>query len=95
MKNNIFNEYVGKVLNLFNMTETEMFSKSRLTKHKDARYLLYYLWHKRTMEKHEIQEYMKERGYEIGHSTIIHGIAQVEKKIEEDSDIRTIIEELR
>jgi chromosomal replication initiation ATPase DnaA len=38
---------------------------------------------------------MKERGYEIGHSTIIHGIAQVEKKIEEDSDIRTIIEELR
>jgi len=38
---------------------------------------------------------MKERGYNIGHSTIIHGIAQVEKKMEEDSDVRTIIEQLR
>ena len=95
MKNNIFNEYVGKVLDLFNITETELFSKSRLTKHKDARYLLYYLCHKRPMEKHYIQEYMKERGYNIGHSTIIHGIAQVEKKMEEDSDVRTIIEKLR
>jgi hypothetical protein len=38
-----------------------------------------------------IQEYMAEKGYEINHSSIHHGIAQVKSKLESDVDyIETI-----
>ena len=33
-----------------------------------------------------IQNFMESRGYNINHSSIIHGINQVEEKMEEDKD---------
>jgi|TARA_R110001632_G_scaffold29145_3_gene77540 chromosomal replication initiation ATPase DnaA len=94
MKNNIFNEYAGKVLDLFQITEKELFAKSRKTRHVDARYFLYYLCYHRPMKIHYIQEYMKDNGYDVGHSSIIHGISRVEKKITEDADIKNIIKDI-
>ena len=45
----------------------------------DARHLLYYLCSKRPMRITYIQKYMKANGYNINHSSIIHGINVMKK----------------
>ena len=41
-----------------------------------------------------IQKYMEDRGYKINHSSIIHGITQVENRIEQDQDYLTLIDRI-
>ena len=41
-----------------------------------------------------IQDYMAWKGYVIGHSSIIHGINEVKKNIELDTDYKNICQEL-
>jgi len=94
MKKGIFNEYVDRVLRTFGIEKEELFTKSKRRDLVDARHLLYYLCYHRPMQIRYIQEYMRENGYEVGHSTIIHGIEQVSDKISEDMDYDTICREL-
>ena len=72
MKLNIFNQYVTEVAHLYNLEEELIFEKSKERGIVDARHLLYYLCYFRPMKLKYIQDYMKGRGYEIGHSSIIH-----------------------
>ena len=37
---------------------------------------------------------MQQRGYDVGHSSIHHGIAQVREKMEVDRDYRQVVERL-
>ena len=94
MKNVAFNGYVQKVCDLFNITQTELFTKSKRRDIVDARHLLYFLCHKRPMQIRYIQEYMGNNGYKIGHSTIIHGIEQVKEKVTEDTDYELVYNQL-
>ena len=43
MKEAVFNSYVGKVTSIFNISQKELFSKSKKRVLVDARHLLYYL----------------------------------------------------
>ncbi len=91
MKTKIFNQYVDKVCYLFNIDSDILFTKTKRRDVVDARHLLYYLCSQRPMRLVYIQEYMAEKGYEINHSSIHHGIAQVKSKLESDVDyIETI-----
>jgi len=45
------------------------------------------------MQIRYIQEYMGRNGYEVGHSTIIHGIDCVSEKVNEDVDYQQITKE--
>jgi chromosomal replication initiation ATPase DnaA len=94
MKKNVFNEYVNKVVDLFDLKRNYLFIKSKRKDIVDARHLLYYLCYNRNMQIRYIQEYMADNGYEIGHSSIIYGISQVRHKIDEDVDYQTICDGL-
>jgi|TARA_R100000479_G_scaffold13762_2_gene5407 chromosomal replication initiation ATPase DnaA len=94
MKLNIFNDYVTEVANLYNIEEEKIFEKSKERGIVDARHLLYYLCYYRPMKLKYIQDYMGQRGYEIGHSSIIHGIQSVHKAMAEDDDYQKVINEI-
>ena len=94
MKEAVFNSYVGKVTSTFNISQEELFSKSKRRVLVDAHHLLYYLCSKRPMQIRYIQDYMSANGYDIGHSTIIYGIGQVKEKVEQDVDYKQVCNEL-
>ena len=94
MKQDIFNQYVDRVVGLFRISKEELFSKSKKREIVDARHLLYYLCHKRPMTITYIQKYMNESGYEIQHSSIIHGINSVSERVRDDADYMQIVKEI-
>jgi chromosomal replication initiator protein len=94
MKHEVFNQYVERVVNLFGITKEAFFSKTKKREVVDARQLIYYLCAKRPMQITYIERYMNESGYEIKHSTIIHGISAVEKRIAEDKDYVSVVKEV-
>jgi chromosomal replication initiation ATPase DnaA len=94
MKEKAFDEYVAKVCDLFNLTPSELFKKSKRRDIVDARHLLYFLCYKRPMQIRYIQEYMGSNGYEVGHSTIIHGIETVKEKVTADNDYELTFNQL-
>lgn len=93
MKSEIFNQYVDKVCVLFMVRREELFAKCKRREVVDARHMLYYLCYKRPMPIVSIMRYMSENGYEIKHSSIIHGITKVEQKIRNDRDYVSVIRE--
>tara|TARA_R110000751_G_scaffold134837_4_gene237421 strand:+ start:1582 stop:1881 length:300 start_codon:yes stop_codon:yes gene_type:complete len=94
MKRKIFNQYVSHVTELFRMDEEDLFKKSKKRERVDARHMLYYLCATRPMRIRYIEEFMKEKGYIITHSTIIHGIKCMEEKMDTDKDYTTIIKKI-
>jgi chromosomal replication initiation ATPase DnaA len=94
MKHDVFNQYVERVSELFGISKEEIFSKSKKRELVDARHLVYYLCSKRPMQITYIQKYMNEAGYDIKHSSIIHGIASVEQKIADDKDYVSVVKDV-
>ena len=94
MKHDVFNQYVERVADLFELNKEEIFSKSKKREFVDARQLIYYLCSKRPMRLTYIQKYMNENGYVIQHSSIIHGIASVKEKIKLDKDYASVVKEV-
>jgi chromosomal replication initiation ATPase DnaA len=94
MKQDVFNQYVERVLNLFNIESKDFFSKSRKRELVDARQLVYYLCSKRPITVNYIEKFMKERGYDIHRTSISHGVTIVSQKIAEDKDYKSIVQEI-
>lgn len=94
MKQDVFNQYVERVVDLFQVTKEDLFSKSKKRELVDARHLLYYLCSKRPMQVSYIERYMNESGYAIKHSSIIHGISVTEQKLLTDKDYVSIVKDI-
>lgn len=94
MKAKIFNDYATRVAEMFDISEDDLFTKSKRRDIVDARQLLYYACYKRPMNVIYIQAYLIKRGYEVGHTSILHGIKAVEKRIENDSDYTDILKQI-
>jgi chromosomal replication initiation ATPase DnaA len=94
MKQDVFNQYVERVTDLFGITKEDFFSKTKKRAIVDARQLVYYLCAKRPMQITYIERYMKEGGYNIAHPSIIHGISAVERRIVEDKDYVSVVKEV-
>jgi chromosomal replication initiation ATPase DnaA len=94
MKEDVFNQFVERVLDLFGITREELFLKSKKRNLVDARQLVYYLCSKRPIQVMYIQKFMEDNGYSVSHSSIIHGINVMNKKVEEDKDYKTIANEI-
>lgn len=94
MKKNVFDYFVKEVCKQFLINQEDLMTKSKRRDIVDARHLLYYLCFHRPMQIRYIQEYMGGYGYEVGHSTIIHGIDVVSDKFEEDEDYQKSIAEI-
>ena len=95
MKEEIFNQYAEKVAEAFRVSEGDIFAKIKRQEVVDARHTLYYLCFKRPMTPAYIQRYMLTRGYEIRHSSIIHGIKKIEDKMSTDRDYANIIRSIK
>jgi chromosomal replication initiator protein len=94
MKQDVFNQYVDRICDLFYISRESLFTKSKKREFSDARYLLYYLCVRRNIQPCYIEKYMTEGGYAITHSTILHGVGAASKKVQEDSDYASIIKEI-
>jgi chromosomal replication initiation ATPase DnaA len=86
MKHEIFKHYVTAILKLYRIDKDELFEKTKDQERVDARHLLYYLCKARPMSISTIVEYLKEEGFSVEHSTVIHGIKQMQKRMAEDRD---------
>lgn len=94
MKNDIFNQYVDRVTDLFGITKEDLFVKSKRRDFVDARHLIYYLCAKRPMKLSYIQKYMKENGLIVHHASLYHGIENVENRLKEDNDYVSIVKDI-
>lgn len=91
MKQQVFSQYAKEVGKVFNISNEDIFKKTKQRISVDARHLLYYVCSKRPMRITYIQKYMKENGYDINHSSIIHGINQVKERVSEDRDYVSVV----
>lgn len=94
MKSDIFNQYVDRITELFQITKEDMFSKKKNRELVDARHLLYYLCYKRPIAIRYIEKYMTENGYPITHPTILYGIRSVAQRVKEDHDYMQIVKDI-
>jgi chromosomal replication initiation ATPase DnaA len=94
MKNEIFNDYVERIVDVYKIPKEDIFSKIKRMEVVDARHMLYYLCLKRKIPVSYIQRYMDMNGYAIGHSSIIHGIKSIDSKVKEDTDYKQLIKNL-
>lgn len=95
MKAEIFNTYATWIAKIFDIEESSMFEKSKKRELVDARQLLYYLCSERPIRVVYIQSYMSERGYNVGHSAIVHGIKVAKKRLSKDKDYKLIIKKAK
>ena len=83
MKRKQFNTYVRKILRHFEISRDLLFTNTKERDVAEARQSLYWACFVHgEFRVGEIVRMMKENGYDIGHSTIIHGINKM--KITED-----------
>jgi chromosomal replication initiation ATPase DnaA len=94
MKLDIFSQYVDRIIQLFNISREELFSKSKRRDIVDARHLLYYLCYKRPMSLSYIQKFMRESGYQTQHSSVIHGINIVTSRVKADGDYLQVVKDI-
>ena len=95
MKEEIFNKYVTKVAEMFDVEEESIFEKSKKRELVDARHILYYICHKRPIKVVYIVKYMSNRGYDIASAPVTYGINSVKKRALKDKDYKVIIKKLK
>jgi chromosomal replication initiation ATPase DnaA len=91
MKKTIFENYAYAIAEQFHLTLDEMFTKTKKRDVVDARQMLWWLCVERPIRISYVRTFMKERGYEVSHSTIIHGYKQAKKLIDTDPDYENLI----
>ena len=95
MKQTIFNKYANKVSEAYEISTEQLFTKSKRRDIVDARQLLYFVCADRHMRVRYIQQYMENKGYDVGHSSTIHGIGQVKERLEQDVDYQNFVDSIR
>tara|TARA_R100001510_G_C7549890_1_gene134107 strand:+ start:98 stop:391 length:294 start_codon:yes stop_codon:yes gene_type:complete len=94
MKKAIFEKYATAVAKEFHLSEDEMFKRTRSRECVDARFLLYYLCMERPIRTSYIQKYLKERGLDICHSTILHGYKKAKELVDSDPDYKNLAKQI-
>ena len=95
MKKEIFDKYTNAIAKQFCLTLDEMFEHSKKRDVVDARQMLYYACMERPIRLSYIKKFLKDYGYEVQHSTIIHGYKQAKNLIDSDPDYKRMIEEVQ
>jgi len=95
MKQEIFNKYVEAVSEQFGFKEEELFEVTKKREQVDARQILYCLCAERNMSVGYIQRYLSVKGYDVSHSTIIHGTKRALSLISQDIDLAKIVTDIK
>jgi chromosomal replication initiation ATPase DnaA len=94
MKEEVINQYVDRILDLFKITREDFFKKEKKRNLVDARHLLYYLCSERNIKQIIIRDFMRKNGHNIPHQSVRHGIEIVREKVQEDKDYQSIVKEI-
>jgi len=95
MKKEIFNKYSVAIAKKFHLKNDEVFKKRKTPEIVDARKMLYFLCMERPIRISYIQSYLKEKGFDVGHSTIINGYKKAKELIDSDPDYEKLIKEIQ
>tara|TARA_R110001583_G_scaffold108390_1_gene257130 strand:- start:975 stop:1277 length:303 start_codon:yes stop_codon:yes gene_type:complete len=95
MKKDIFEIYANAVAKQFHLNLDQMFSDTRRRDIVDARQMLYYLCMERPIRVSYIQRFLSEHGYEVYHSTILHGYKKAKELIDKDQDYQQVVQEIK
>jgi len=81
MKKGIFIAYVKLVCEGMNITNEELFSKTRNREVANARFILYYLCYERPMTVNQIVSLMYDEGYYISYESVRRGTQVISQKL--------------
>ena len=95
MKKEIFENYTKAIAKQFHLTLDEMFENTKKRHIVDARQMLYYACMERPIRLSYIRKFLLEYGYDVQHSTIVHGYKQAKELIDTDPDYKKMIEEIQ
>jgi chromosomal replication initiation ATPase DnaA len=95
MKKEIFDRYTNAIAKQFHLSIDDMFKKSKKRDIVDARQMLYFACQERPIRLAYIKKFLAEYGYDVQHSTILHGIKQAKKLIDSDPDYKEILDKIQ
>tara|TARA_R110002126_G_scaffold127939_1_gene270353 strand:+ start:191 stop:508 length:318 start_codon:yes stop_codon:yes gene_type:complete len=95
MKKPIFNAYADAIANQFHLSLKEIFNRKNIGEFADARQMLYYLCMERPMRLSYIQKFLAEKGFNIGHSTILSGYERAKKLVDTDPDFKKALKKIQ
>lgn len=94
-KTESINNLLGKVCNRLDVSQSNIFDKSKERKHIDARHMFFYVCKKHKINIHYIQSYATETYDQfIDHSTIIYAQNTMAKKVKSDQDWRNLYRDI-
>ena len=94
MKKQVFNHYVDVISKEFGVSRKLIFTKTKRRDIVDARHMLYYACKRNDFEISYIVSYMVQGGYDITHSTIIHGMGIMSDKIYSNEQVKKLAESI-
>jgi chromosomal replication initiation ATPase DnaA len=94
MKEKRFNKYVEAICEAFNVSNYDIFAKSKIPEHVDPRQMLYYICMGNGFKYSEIRRVMLKNGYKIDNTSIRFGVHSMTKKIKNDRDYKNLVEQL-
>jgi|TARA_R110000803_G_C11947675_1_gene317315 chromosomal replication initiation ATPase DnaA len=94
MKKEIFDKYASLVADQFFIKLEDMYSKSRVHPHPEARQMLYYLAYERPIKISSIRRFMEENGLPVQHNTIMKGYKNAKKLVDSDEDYKDFIKKI-
>lgn len=94
MKRKVYEQIFDEISSHFGLTKGDILTVTKKREVVDARQAIYYVCNKRGIKISHIQSYLKQDGYDVTHSTIIHGMGVVERTIENDEEYKRIINKI-
>ncbi len=86
-----FNKNVSYILENMGLSKSELFKTSKKQTIVDARQILFYVCKQDGMSISYIQKYLKDNGFDVEHSTIIHGINKITGLVQKDKDLKQFV----
>lgn len=95
MKQELFNQYVDWVSQIFNLPKEVIFSKSREQNIVEARHMIYYLCYERGISLISIKNFLLEYNYTIHNPALLHGIKKIKNKVQSDDDYSILTDRIQ
>lgn len=87
-------KFVSAIRKEFGMTDSEIFRRTKRRANVDARQVLFYACDKHHIPITYVQTYMRSKGLDMMHSTIIHGRKMIEERMKWDEYLKDFADSL-
>ena len=94
MNKDRFFEIADKVAERTSVRVDDIFSRKRIEPIADARHLFFYIVHKENFTHSYINMFMADRGFQLHHSSITHGIEKATTMVEKRKEMQEIVDKI-